>query len=309
MSAQPFARTQVPAWYRFRVGGFECTVASDGNIDTSDAGPIFPQVDPDQVERVSRELCAPNHSSYWLAQNVLVVNTGEHLVLIDCGMGKEDPSFQPHAGKLLTNLDAAGIDPAAVDFVLLTHLHADHCGGLMAADGDRAFPNATLVLDKADLPPTGASDTRSLETAMERVEHLARMSVQPYLADFVATADLRDVLSGITAVATPGHTPGHTSYLVESDGDSLMVIGDLFHDYVIEPMHPEWENTYDGDPAGALDTRLKAFRQFTEKRQKVLVYHFPWPGLGWFRQDGTGFRFMPDPMNLLPESLNLEGYS
>lgn len=305
MGTRSFSHTQVPAWYRFRVGQFECTVVSDGNIDTTGAGPLFPHTDPAEVEKAKLAVCPPNHSSHWLAQNVLVVNTGERIVLVDCGMGRLDPTFQPHAGKLLENMGQAGLHPDDVDFILLTHLHADHSGGLVTPDGSRTFPNARLVIDPADMP-TGPPSSQPPQGDMERVAYLAHKSVQAYLDDFVPAHQLSELIDGFTTIPTPGHTPGHCSYQVESNGDSLLVVGDLAHDYAIEPLRPEWENVYDADPSTALETRLRAYRRYSADRQKIFAYHFPFPGLGWFAEDGPGYRYLPEPLNLLADAVSPE---
>lgn len=274
-------------------------MVSDGRIDTT-VGPMHDSVSDAEFEHLRRRLCPPAYAPHVMEQNVLVVNTGALVVLIDCGIG-DHGVLGPHAGRLPHNLVAAGVDPAEVDLVLLTHAHIDHCGGLVSEDGRVRFPRARVVVSERDvarLSVVSADD--SIQASIQRA--VAR-AIGAYGDDVVALSGEGEVVPGITALETPGHTPGHLVFRVHSGSESVVALGDLCHDYAIQPRLIDRETSFDADRPTARDTRRRSFTHFAERQERILGYHFPWPGLGWLVAEDAGFRFLPEPMNTLSESV------
>ena len=292
-----FLRTQVPGWYRFMLGDFECTVVSDGEISTGPVGPLFPEADQDEVIAMRRQVFMPADAHQNLPQNALIVNTGRHVVMFDCGMG---PSMMlgPDAGQLLTNMRHAGIVPAQIDMVLLSHPHPDHCGGLSDAEGNPVFPNAQVALSEVDFRFWTDADNLDAPEPTGSGVAVARKSLLPYWDRLFMVRDGGEVVPGVISVATPGHTEGHYMYVIESRGESLVFFGDLCHDHVVELARPEWKVGFDDDPELAIRTRRRVYEQVAQERHQLLAYHFPWPGHGHLISDKTGYRYLPIAMKV-----------
>jgi glyoxylase-like metal-dependent hydrolase (beta-lactamase superfamily II) len=213
-------------------------------------------------------------------------------VLIDTGAGA---LFGPNNGKMLGNLKAAGYQPEQVDEVYITHFHVDHVGGL-SANGQIVFPNAIVRADKRD--PEFWLSQENLDKAPDNVKPFfkgAQVSVGPYvqagkLQPFDGSTDL---IPGIKAIATPGHTVGHTSYLVESNGQKLVVWGDLVHVGAAQFANPSITIKYDTDPKAAAEQRKQAFAQAAQEGYLVGAPHVAFPGLGHLRTEGSGYQFIP----------------
>src|SRR5262249_54412105 len=140
--------TQAPYFYRFKVGSIEATAVSDGPLPLGDPSGTFLGVSKDEIAKILTDnFLAPDAAT--LEQNSLVINTGQHLVLFDNGMGAHK-MFGPTTGKLLVSLKQAGIDPKDIDALVITHAHIDHCGGIMGEGGARNFPNAQIYISQAD---------------------------------------------------------------------------------------------------------------------------------------------------------------
>jgi glyoxylase-like metal-dependent hydrolase (beta-lactamase superfamily II) len=182
-------------------------------------------------------------------------------------------------GRLAANLKQSGIEPADVDAVIPTHAHIDHIGGIMAADGSRNFPNAQIYISQADLEFW--TDDKRLGTPAEGSALAARKNLIPNRDRIVFYKDGQEVLPGVQAMHTPGHTVGHTSFVVNSGGKSLFVVGDLMH-HVILVEKPRMEVGFDTDPKQGIETRVKVMDMLAAQRMPALVYHLPWPGIGHF---------------------------
>jgi glyoxylase-like metal-dependent hydrolase (beta-lactamase superfamily II) len=224
--------------------------------------------------------------------NAFLVNTGAKLILIDTGAGN---AFGPTLGFAVRNLKAAGYDPADVDKVLLTHMHGDHLGGILSTDGKIAFPNAALM-------PTRAESEYWLDAArMAQAPKEARGSFEmaaktaaPYRAagqwkPFDSNADIEP---GIRAFAT-GHTPGHTSYIIESKGQRLIVLGDVIHFGSVQFPRPDISVVFDTDSAPAITSRKKLFAAAAKDQTLLAGAHLSFPGLGHIRAQGQGYVWVP----------------
>jgi glyoxylase-like metal-dependent hydrolase (beta-lactamase superfamily II) len=296
LAKAPMLGTQAPAFYRFKIGAFEATVLSDGPIQMGDPQPnIFAGLSAEEFTKTLSDNRLPT-SDIKLEQNALVLNTGSHLILFDTGTGS-DRSFGPSTGRLLVNLKAAGYEPGDIDVVALTHAHPDHCWGLLADDGRRHFPNAQIYLSEADLKfwtdeSNGANDFLKTMIAGTRKQLL------PTRERIVFVKDGQEIVSGVQAIATPGHTVGHTSFMLTSEGKSFCNIGDVAHHHVISVERPRLAFGFDTDGKQGVASRLKLFDMLAADRIPFVGYHFLWPGIGHVGKQGDGFRYFPAPLQM-----------
>ena len=290
-AAAPQVRTQAPGWYRTMLGRFEITALSDGS-HTFPVDAVMTDIDHDAIDAglARNELQRPVQGSI----NAFLVNTGTQLVLIDTGAGS---LYGPCCGKLLANLRAAGYAPEQVDVVLLTHLHKDHVGGVLA-DGRAVFPNAVVRAagtdadywlshrERARAPEFLASFFDSARDALAPYAQAGRF--KPF--DAAAGAPL---VPGIRPVAEPGHTPGHSGYLVEDGGQALLVWGDVVHVAALQLDTPAVTLKYDSDAARARATRTDLLARAARAHLLVGAAHVAFPGLGHVRRDGAGYTWLP----------------
>ncbi|MGE0564277.1 MAG: MBL fold metallo-hydrolase [Pseudolabrys sp.] len=294
----PQLGTQAPAFYRFKIGTIEATVVSDGPLSLgAPRDGIFVGVGKSDLETILSDNYLPT-GEVAVEQNALVINTGEQLVLIDTGMGTTK-MFGPNSGRLLANLKAAGIEPASIDAVLLTHAHPDHCWGLMNG-GTRFFPNAQIYLAQADFDfwtdPSKASGP--MADMMKSLIAGTRGQLLPNRERLKFVRDGQEVVPGVQAMATPGHTVGHTSFMVTSGGSSLLFAGDIAHVLPVVLARPRVEFTFDTDGKQAVASRIRTFDMLAAQRVPMLTYHFPWPGVGYLARQGDGYRYHPAPMTM-----------
>ena len=234
-----------------------------------------------------------------LEQNILVLNTGSRLVMFDSGMGFSK-AFGPTTGRLLNTLRQAGIAPAQIDDIICTHAHIDHIGGLASARGQRLFPNATIHISQADYD-FWTDEKKLTDKALGMFVKHARANLVPYKGRIKWVADGKEVLPGIQAMAAPGHTVGHTIFLIESEKQRLAFTGDTTHHQILLTEKPRTEFAYDGDPKQAVQSRLKVFDMLTKDRIPLLAFHFPWPGYGYLGKSGAdSYRYFPTPMTIVP---------
>jgi glyoxylase-like metal-dependent hydrolase (beta-lactamase superfamily II) len=300
-AAAPFRNDLPPAWYRFKLGEFEATVISDGRLPLGQPAPAFPASPPEQIEALMRANFLPTNAAT-LEQNVLVLNTGRQLILFDTGMGEsmgpQSKMFGPTTGQMLRNLRAAGIQPEEIDLVVATHAHCDHVWGLVDAAGNRVFPNAQVAISEADLRYwTDDGNKRGPEFMTVFIDG-AKKNLSAYRDRMVMVRDGQDVVPGVTALHTPGHTVGHHCYAITSGGQTMMNTGDLAHHHILLLRRPMWEFAYDTDPKQSAQTRSRMLDRLATDRHMVLSYHFPWPGLGHAVRQGEGYDWVPAAMNL-----------
>lgn len=293
-AAAPFANAPAPAWYRFRLGGFECTVVSDGPLDIRPATMAFVDPDMPRLNGMLRAAHLPTESLP-LPQNILVVNTGRQLVLFDTGMGDRSQAFGPATGRMMANLRAAGIDPATIDVVALTHPHIDHAWGLVDRNDRLNFPNARLAVTQADWD-FWTDEALLTSPARDFVLH-TRTNMLPYRERLLVVRDGAEMVPGIGAIATPGHTVGHVSYVIESDSQRLINMGDVCHHHIVLMRHPDWRVAFDSDPVQGARTRRNFMSRAASSGDLVCGFHFPFPGHGRVARDGEGFLWLPAPLH------------
>ncbi|MDR2467170.1 MAG: MBL fold metallo-hydrolase [Prevotellaceae bacterium] len=218
---------------------------------------------------------------YPAAINAFLARINGKTILIDTGLGQ----------KLKDNLRSLGTDPEQIDAVLITHAHGDHIGGLLDSSGKPAFPNADLYFSKAEHDYWKAVSGKSNALFLKIVEAYGDR-LKLFVPSEPEPSNLP--LAGIRALSTPGHTPGHTAFLLESDGSKLLVWGDLTHATAIQLPHPEVAITYDVDPAQAVATRAKVLEYVAENKIPVAGMHIAFPSVGDVRKnDGQGYLFSP----------------
>lgn len=285
----PLAKGQAPGWYRMMLGDFEITALSDGTVKL----PMDKLLTNTTAERVG-ELLARSYMKAPVETSVngYLVNTGKKLVLIDCGAAG---LFGPTLGKLMANLKASGYQPEQVDEIYVTHMHADHVGGLMAGD-KMVFPNAIVRadmreggfwLDKAKMEAAAPDAKGAFQGAMASLNaYVAAGKLKPFDGD-------TELIPGVRAVAARGHTPGHTVYMVESQGERMVMWGDLMHVAAVQFVDPAVTIQFDSDAKAAAPVRQKNYADAASKGYYVAVTHISFPGIGKLRADGKGYQWLP----------------
>jgi glyoxylase-like metal-dependent hydrolase (beta-lactamase superfamily II) len=206
-----------------------------------------------------------------------LVETGDDVILFDTGLGQ---------GGLIKALAAAGKAPGDITVLVLTHMHPDHIGGAMT-DGAPTFPNARIVTGQVEYDFwTGAG-------AGNRVGEMVASNVAPMAEKITFLGDGGAVASGVTAVAAFGHTPGHMGYMLESNGQQLMLAADLANHYVWSLAYPDWEVRFDADKAAAAASRRKILGMLAADKVPMIGYHMPFPAMGFIETRDSGFRFVP----------------
>jgi glyoxylase-like metal-dependent hydrolase (beta-lactamase superfamily II) len=279
---------QVPAIYRRRVGDIVVTALSDGyspslisrlrNIDTPDAEAMLASAFRSPVPRVS--------------VNVYAIHSAGRIALVDTGSGN---SMGPTLGHLQANMVHAGIDPKSIDTVLLTHMHPDHSNGLSDDDGNILFPKAEVVVHEKEVAhwTNDAHMATATERAREKYFIAGRRQLEIYRKQ-LRTFSKGEVFPGVTAVPIPGHTPGHTAYLVSSGNDSLLIWGDIVHHPDIQIPRPEVGMEFDSDINAAIDTRKRVFDMAATDRVLVSGMHLHFPGFAHLHKDGPGYALHPE---------------
>jgi glyoxylase-like metal-dependent hydrolase (beta-lactamase superfamily II) len=295
LAKAPLLGTQVPYFYRFKLGNAEATIVSDGPLPLGDPHKNFLGLTTAEMDRQLDDNFLPLENAV-LEQNALIVNTGDRLVLFDTGMGSLK-LFGPTTGKLLTSMKQAGIDPNDIDAVVMSHAHIDHCGGCMSDDGKRHFPNAQYYITQADYDFW--TDQSKVPADFKVFWETANKNLTPNRDRIVFIKDGQEFLPGIQAILAPGHTVGHTIFMISSAGKQLCYVGDLAHHPVLLLEKPLTEFMYDTDPKQSARSRVTMLTMLAEKRIPLLAYHFAWPGIGHVAKQGEGFRYYPEPMNMV----------
>jgi len=283
-AAGPMVKTQAPGFHRLMLGAFEVTALSDGTVGLP-VDKLLTGIRPASVVlALQREfLKTPLDTSV----NGYLVNTGDKLVLIDAGAAG---LFGPTLGNLVANLKAAGYQPEQVDEVYITHMHPDHVGGLMAGD-QRAFPNAVVRADQRDADFwLSAANLDKAPADAKGFFQGAMASLNPYVAagKFKPFDGDTELLPGIKAVATHGHTAGHSIYLVESQGQKLALWGDLMHVAAVQFPRPGVTIQFDTDSKAAALQRAKAYADAARQGYWVAGAHLSFPGIGHLRKERAG---------------------
>ncbi|MGW8391989.1 MBL fold metallo-hydrolase [Pseudoduganella sp. HUAS MS19] len=285
-ASAPMVKTQAPGYYRMNVGDIEVTVLSDGTVDLPMDKLLHQKPEKTAKALEHHFLQSPVETSV----NAFLVNTGTKLVLIDTGAGG---LFGPTLGNIVTSLKAAGYQPEQVDEIYISHLHGDHVGGLGALDKP-AFPNAVVRMDKRDadyflskanLDNAGPDAKGNFQGPINAVSGYAG-KVKPFDGN-------TELVPGVRSTSSYGHTPGHTTYVVESKGQKLVLIGDLMHNAAVQFPDPGVTIQFDSDSKAALAQRKAAFAEAAKQGYWMGASHLPFPGVGHLRAEGKGYKFFP----------------
>jgi len=280
--------------FRYRIGNVEVTVLSDGFRMVPLDGYIM-NASKEEIAAALRDAGLPTDrvkNTY----SPIVLTTGGKRVLFDTGNG--EAALKPSNGErgtLNNHLVAAGIDRNAIDIVVISHFHADHVNGLLAADNKPAFPNAEIKvpevewkfwMDDGEMSRASKGRMSELFANNRRVFDALGRKVTPYAWD-------KEVVPGVTAIGTPGHSIGHTSYVVASGRDRVFVQSDVTNVPYLFACHPGWQAFFDQDPAQAEATRRRVYEMLVVEKLKVQGFHHPFPGIGRVEKDGVGYRVIP----------------
>jgi len=289
-AAGPMVKTQAPGYYRVMLGDFEVTALSDGTVKLP-VKDLLTNTTPAKVGAALKRSFLPD--AVETSVNAYLVNTGSKLVLIDTGASN---LFGPTLGSLQANLKASGYQPEQVDEIYITHMHPDHVGGLVV-NGAMAFPNATVRADKADADFW--LDEAKMKAAPKESQGFfqgAMASVKPY-ADagrFKTFEGATELVPGVKAQPTHGHTAGHNVYLVESKGEKLVLWGDLMHVAAVQFDNPEVTIKFDSESPLAAKERAKAYADAAKNGYLVGSAHIAFPGLGRVRKAaGKSYTWVP----------------
>lgn len=263
--------------HAFRIGQLEAVALHDGSLTFPVGGQDIPWKNSAEVSALLRASGVTDDTVH-LSIQPLLVKDGERIVLIDTGAGGQMGT----EGKLQASLRTAGVAPAQVTDILISHAHGDHVGGLVA-NGALVFPNAAI---RMSIPEW---------TAMQSDAELADL-VRVITPKVQAFAPGSVVAPNITAVSLDGHTPGHSGYEIAQGGGRLLYIGDALHSSILSVQRPDWRNNWDADSAAAIATRQGLLERGAS--QNLLIYgnHFPFPGLGRFQRRDDGFVWTPEPL-------------
>lgn len=287
-ASAPQIGTQAPSYDRLKIGAFEMTVVSDGTLSFNPSLWAAPQAEV--VAALVADARSPTSIPFQL--NTMVVNTGNKLVLVDTGDGGR---LQKGSGRLLANLASAGYRPEQVDVVVFTHLHPDHLWGAVdKVTGSLSFPNAEYVVsetelqfwtDKARLTEAPAEMRQMIDATQSALRTLASRT-RPIRAG-------SEIVPGIMSIDTPGHTPGHISLQVTSNGDALLIAGDVVANATLSFRNPGWGIGFDVDKEQAASTRVAFLDRCVADKILVASYHLPFPAIGHVVRDGMAFRWLP----------------
>ncbi len=274
LAAAQTPQTVAPEARSFMIGAIKATSLHDGGLlIPNDAKTFGVDAGAPAVTAVLTANGMPG-DAIPVSINSLLVRVPGHVVVIDTGLGPKANS------QLMASLALAGVAPADVTDVLITHSHGDHVGGLATADGKAAFPNAKVRMTAAEW------------TYMQAQPNAADLvaAITPQIATFAPGAT---VVPGITAISIPGHTPGHVAYEIVSGRSRLLDIGDSAHSSVISLAEPDWTMGFDGDKAVGKTSRRKLLTDLSASHEMMFAPHFPYPAIGTVAKKANGFTWAP----------------
>lgn len=288
-AAQPAPAPKEGGVHAFTIGQAAAFALRDGGMELPNDNKVFGVGHtPEEVAVVLKAAGQPT-DKLALSIEPLLVKSAERVLLFDTGAGA---NFGPGAGKLQASLRMAGVDPASVTDIFISHVHGDHVGGLVNAEGALNFPNATIHVSQPEWAYLGGLDAeRAKSIGVENRDALVA-AMQTKIDAFAPGAEI--VPGMVKAISIEGHTPGHSGYLITAGAGSLLYVGDSMHHFVISVQKPEWVNSFDGDHEVAAKSRAELIERLSKSRQRVYAVHFPFPGIGTFEQQGASYVWVPE---------------
>lgn len=292
-AAAPAAGTQNAGWYRYKVGTHEVTVVTDGANRFKFPDGFVANKSRDEINKgLSEAFLSPAPDMIAVPYTPIVVNTGTKLIVMDTGTGEANfERSKGAAGQFHGNLKASGIDRAQIDTVVISHFHGDHINGLLTADNKPAFPNAEILvpaaewkyfMDDGEMSRQTSDRMKGVFAGLRRVFDALGRKVTQYEAD-------KEVAPGITSVSTPGHTPGHMSFVIASGNDKVFVQADVTN-LPLFVRNPGWHLMFDQDANVAEATRRKVYDMLAADRMMVQAFHYPFPSRAYIEKTATGYR-------------------
>ena len=268
----------------FQVGDLEVKGFSDGILKTS----IDFVVGMDRAQSEGLVGGTDNGALFIPVNNFLFEKDGK-IIMIDAGAGN---TMQPTLGKLPGNLRAAGIDPSAIDYIVITHIHPDHANGLVDDAGAAIYPNAEILVHAQEFDFWMAESDGATPVKVRNTRARNRINMKPYMERVRRMRDGDEVL-GCTPMLAPGHSPGHTVWRIGTGRNAFVAWGDLVHFSAIQISHPQTAVTYDLDPDMARQSRLRMLDMVANEKLAVAGAHVNEPGFGYLSRKGSGYSFEP----------------
>jgi glyoxylase-like metal-dependent hydrolase (beta-lactamase superfamily II) len=286
----PASGKQAPGFYRYKIGDFEVTAFNDGFVKVPKLDSFVVNQPLEAIQKAVEESFIPK-DDVRVHFNPLLVNTGSKLVLFDTGFGDNG---SPTQGGLLANMASAGIDPNAVDVVIISHFHADHISGIRAKAGAANFRNAEIMVPAEEWAWwTNDSETsKAAEVWKGQIANSKRV-FEPIAKDVKRFDYGKELVTGITSVDARGHSPGHSAFVIASGNAKLMYIADVTNHPAIFARHPEFRLWADMIPDLALTNRRKLLDMLAAERMPMTGYHYPFPAVGHIAKRGNGYDFHP----------------
>jgi glyoxylase-like metal-dependent hydrolase (beta-lactamase superfamily II) len=278
--------------HRYKIGDIEVTVLSDGFRQVPVNDKYLVNASPEELAKALADAGQPTDKMK-NTYSPIVLTTGGKKVLFDTGNGEAaSVESKGERGTLNANLKAAGIERSAIDVVVISHFHADHVNGLLMPDNSPAFPNAEIKvpevewkfwMDDGEMSRASKGRMTELFQNNRRVFDTLKRKVTPYAWD-------KEIAPGVMAVGTPGHSIGHTSYVVTSGGKTVYVQSDVCNNYAVFAPYPDWHGFFDQDPVKTAETRKRVYDMLAAEKLPVQAYHFPFPALASIEKAGSGYR-------------------
>jgi glyoxylase-like metal-dependent hydrolase (beta-lactamase superfamily II) len=289
-AAAPVAKMQGPGVYRYRLGDFQLTALYDGIWYVPIDDTFVRNADGATVNAALATAFLPP-SVLPVSFTALLVNTGAKLVLIDTGTAGQ---ITDTAGVMLDNLQVAGVAPADIDTILISHFHPDHIDGIKTKDGAKVFANAEILVPEPEW--TFWMDDANMGKATGAV-HRYFLNARRIFADIAKEVRQfkpgAEVAPGIVSIPAYGHTPGHTAFSIHSGNASLLVMSDTVRNPYLFVRHPDWQPIFDMDGPLSVKARRAMLDRAAADRMLVEAYHFPFPACGHIVKSGSAYELEP----------------
>jgi len=288
-AAAPMAGKQGPSFYRYKIGDFEVTALSEGSVrNAALQNMALNKTVPDIQKALGDAFLPTDHVTNYF--NVLAVNTGRNLVLIDSGFGDNGA---PTVGNLIGNMQAAGLDPKSVDTILVSHFHGDHISGIRAKGGSANFPNAEVMVPAAEYKywTDAGQESKAPQVWKSAFPNVKRV-FDPIGKDLKQYEYGKELVPGITSLDARGHSPGHGAFIVASGTGKLLVTCDTVNHQILV-RNPEWNLWADMDAAMAVAARKRILDMAAADKIQIAAYHLPFPSTGYISKRGDGYEFHP----------------